>query len=180
MDDTTLISSSWSNTEKMLSTCHSFYLTNDIKANVKKYEIIKINSKKEDDIKIDNNKITKVNSKEGNRFLGVYFTPNCDQKINVNRIEMMVKRFTKRMSWSKVTDKQIIKIWNVVMIPAIEYQLQTTILTMGECNRIMAQINKIIKNKANLPSNIPNSIIYDKDILYTKLKIYTTYNKKCY
>lgn len=81
---------------------HSFYRTNDIKANIKKYEIIKINSNKKDNIKINNEKISKINDKEGNRFLGVYFMPNCDQKINVNRIITIFKKFARNMQWHKV------------------------------------------------------------------------------
>lgn len=54
------------------------------------------------------------------------------------------------------------------MILAIEYQLQTTVLSYNECSRIMAKINKVIKHKVNLSSNTPNSIIYDKELYEVK------------
>lgn len=70
MDDTTLISKSYDKMVGMLEICHSFYKLNDIKANPKKYEIIRINDKENRDMIIEDQKIDKINSKNGNRFWG--------------------------------------------------------------------------------------------------------------
>src|SRR5947207_15395073 len=72
MDDTTLIAKDKKSLEKMIKICHEFFDLNDIQANIKKYELIKINKENEDLI-INNNKIDKVNNAEGNRYLGFYF-----------------------------------------------------------------------------------------------------------
>ncbi|PKY51901.1 hypothetical protein RhiirA4_469210 [Rhizophagus irregularis] len=63
MDDTTLISSNKIQLEKMIEICHEFFHINDIKANVSKYELIKINNKEEDLI-IKGEKINKINNEE--------------------------------------------------------------------------------------------------------------------
>ena len=58
MDDTTLIAKDKNNLEKMIKICHEFFDINDIQANVKKYELIKIN-KPDEDLIINENKILK-------------------------------------------------------------------------------------------------------------------------
>ncbi|PKB96285.1 hypothetical protein RhiirA5_435086 [Rhizophagus irregularis] len=80
MDDTTLISSNKRQLERMINICHEFFKINDIKANVSKYELIKINNKTEDLI-IEGNKIEKVNDKNININ---YFDEN--EKTNRNQI----------------------------------------------------------------------------------------------
>ncbi|GBC03184.1 hypothetical protein RclHR1_00500032 [Rhizophagus clarus] len=87
MDDTTLIGKNKESLEKMIEICHEFFDINDIKANVKKYELIKINSKQDDDLIIENEKITKVNSDEGNRFLGIWFRYDNRRKIYKKKLK---------------------------------------------------------------------------------------------
>ncbi|GET50874.1 hypothetical protein GLOIN_2v1790647 [Rhizophagus irregularis DAOM 181602=DAOM 197198] len=48
MDDTTMISKNKIQLEKMIEICHQFFKINDIKANVSKYELIKINNTNEE------------------------------------------------------------------------------------------------------------------------------------
>ncbi|PKK40804.1 hypothetical protein RhiirC2_805314 [Rhizophagus irregularis] len=54
MDDTTIISKSRDGILEMLDICHSFYDVNDIKANPKKYEVIKINNFENEQLIINN------------------------------------------------------------------------------------------------------------------------------
>ncbi|PKK64962.1 hypothetical protein RhiirC2_853935 [Rhizophagus irregularis] len=69
MDDTTLISKNKEGLEKMIKICHEFFKINDIKANIGKYELIKINNN-QDNLVIKGEEVKKVNSCEGNRYLG--------------------------------------------------------------------------------------------------------------
>ncbi|GES80782.1 RNA-directed DNA polymerase from mobile element jockey-like [Rhizophagus clarus] len=76
MDDTTLIGGNKNKLMKMIEICHEFFEINDIKANIKKYELIRINGSEDNEnneLIINNEKIEKVNNPEGNRFLGIYF-----------------------------------------------------------------------------------------------------------
>ncbi|GET57261.1 hypothetical protein GLOIN_2v1790647 [Rhizophagus irregularis DAOM 181602=DAOM 197198] len=47
MNDTMLIENDKESIDKMIKICHQFFEINDIKANVSKYELIKINYKKD-------------------------------------------------------------------------------------------------------------------------------------
>ncbi|GBC44877.2 hypothetical protein GLOIN_2v1790647 [Rhizophagus irregularis DAOM 181602=DAOM 197198] len=62
MEDTTLIAKDENLIKYLLDICHSFYKMCDIKANVKKYELIRINNPDGDHkyFKIYENRITKI------------------------------------------------------------------------------------------------------------------------
>lgn len=76
----------------MLEICHSFYKCTDIKANIKKYEVIKINSN-EKTITINEDKIEKINNKNKNRFLDIFFTHNYNRRVHINKIQNMIDGF---------------------------------------------------------------------------------------
>lgn len=62
MEDTTLIAKDENLIKYLLDICHSFYKMCDIKANVKKYELIRINNPDGDHkyFKFYENRITKI------------------------------------------------------------------------------------------------------------------------
>jgi hypothetical protein len=167
MDDTTLISRNKYGLEYMLQICKDFYIMNDIKANPKKYELIKINST-EKELIIDQQLIEKVNHPIGNRFLGIFFHHKNKRKIYVEKITSIAKNFVQICNWKQLTEKQAIYIWNTVFIPRIEYQLAVVVLTKKECNKIMGIVNSTIKHKGCLSKSTSNAIIYDEDIYKVK------------
>src|SRR5206468_2913411 len=71
----------------------------------------------------------------------------------------------KIFNYKHLTDKQIIAIWNMVIIPRIEYQIQGVVLKKKECENLMARINCLVKRKGNLASSTNNFIVYDKDMM---------------
>ncbi|GBC20468.2 Down syndrome cell adhesion molecule-like protein Dscam2 [Rhizophagus irregularis DAOM 181602=DAOM 197198] len=168
MDDMTLISRSHDQIMDMLEICHSFYRLNDIKANPKKYEIIRINNVEKRDMIIEGQKIEKINSKNGNRFLGIFFTYNNNRAVHIKKMKDMIEGFVKIMNRKIITDKQVCKLWNTNMIPALEYQLQGVVITENEAKQLMAPINTLIKHKCKMPSSLPNCVLYDKDIYGVK------------
>ncbi|PKY52260.1 hypothetical protein RhiirA4_469785 [Rhizophagus irregularis] len=129
MDDTTIISDSKDKLEKLISTCHSFFKINNIQANVQKYELIKINAKEKEDLNIEGVKIKKVNDEEGNRYLGFYFKHNNKRSIYKRKIKEIVDKAAKIMRFKMLTEKQVTAVWNMVVIPQIEYQLQGVLLS---------------------------------------------------
>jgi hypothetical protein len=90
MDDTTLISKNKKQLTKMINICHQFFKINDIKANISKYELIKINNKEKEDLIIESEKITRVNSDDGNRYLGIYFRHDNKRRIYKEKITSIV------------------------------------------------------------------------------------------
>jgi hypothetical protein len=168
MDDTTLIGRSKEKLTKMVDICHEFFKINDIKANIGKYELIKINDRKNDTLIINNIKVEKVNKTNGNRYLGFYFRHDNNRNIYVNKIKEIIDKTVKILRWKTLTEKQIITIWNMVIIPRIKYQLLGITLTKQECMKLMAPINKLVKHKGNFATSLPNYILYDKDFLGLK------------
>jgi hypothetical protein len=71
----------------------------------------------------------KINfSNDGVRFLGVWINNNVDFKFHNICIESTVKMMINIMRRKKLTAKESIYLWNSVVIPMIEYQLQCTVL----------------------------------------------------
>ncbi|RGB21467.1 hypothetical protein C1646_787641, partial [Rhizophagus diaphanus] len=164
----TLISKSRDGVMIMLDICHSFYRVNDIKANPNKYEIIRINDVEKKSITINNIEIAKINSTQGNRFLGIFFTYDNNRQKHINKIRDMIKGFVGIMSRKILTDKQVAKLWNVTLIPAIEYQLLGVVLTRKEADTLIVSLNILMKQKCGMAKNLPNSILYDKDLYGVK------------
>ncbi|GES80037.1 hypothetical protein GLOIN_2v1817843 [Rhizophagus clarus] len=151
IDDTTLISKNKSSLEK-------------IKANIGKYELIKINNEQEEDLKIKNEIIKKVNNEEGNRFPGIWFRYDNRRKTYKKKIKNIIDQACKLFSWKQLNEKQIIATWNIVIIPRIEHQLQVIVRSKEECTTLMQRINKLVKQKSELAISTPNFTLYDKDI----------------
>jgi hypothetical protein len=99
---------------------------------LKKYELIKINRENED-LSIEGNKIMNVNNEEGNRYLGFYFRKDNKKGIYVKKIKTIIDKACKIFNYKQLTDKQVVNVWNMVIIPRIEYQLQGVILNRKEC-----------------------------------------------
>ncbi|PKK65988.1 hypothetical protein RhiirC2_715180 [Rhizophagus irregularis] len=72
------------------------------------------------------------------------------------------------MRFKMLTEKQATAIWNMVIIPKLEYQLQGCLLTENECKNLMSPIMKLCKHKGYLPSSLPNYIMFDKDLMGVK------------
>lgn len=108
-------------------------------------------------------KVNKVNDKEGNRYLGIYFRKDNRRKTYKKKIKDIVDKACNIFTWKKLNDKQIIT-WNMVIIPRIEYQLQAIVLTKNECIQLMTRINCLVKNSAQISRSSPNFILYEKGL----------------
>ncbi|PKC03282.1 hypothetical protein RhiirA5_423998 [Rhizophagus irregularis] len=81
---------------------------------------------------------------------------------------MITKKETAIWEFFQLNEKQIIAVWNIVIIPRIEYQLAAIVLKKSECNKLMTRLNMIIKKRASLARSTSNFVIYEKDILGAK------------
>lgn len=59
-------------------------------------------------------------------------------------------------------------LWNTVIIPVIEYQLQAVVLSEEVCKQIMSKVHKLIKHSCGLSISCPNALVEDKDIMNVK------------
>ncbi|CAJ0909887.1 12179_t:CDS:2, partial [Entrophospora sp. SA101] len=62
------------------------------------------------------------------------------------------------MKHKHLTDKQILYIFNRVMIPRLEYRLQLTLLSENECKILGAKCRKLFKQKVGLASTVTNAV----------------------
>lgn len=168
MDDTTIIGRNKESIEKMVTICHEFFQINEIKANIGKYELIKINSQ-EENLSIEGKIVEKMNNNEGHRYLGIWFKHNNKRKIFKKKIKSIVDQACKIFTWKKLTEKQIRSVWNMVIISHIEYQIQAIVLSEGKCENLMYKFNMLMKRCAGLTISTPNMILYDKELFGLKL-----------
>src|SRR4051794_6615993 len=64
-----------------------------------------------------------------------------------------------------ITDKQLLYLYNMVIIPRIEYRTQLTILSKRDCDSIIAPFRQLYKNK--FVYRLLRQMQYWKTILYT-------------
>jgi hypothetical protein len=98
------------------------------------------------------------------RSLGVFVTESGSKKFQKERMKKMVDYMATILRGKQITDKQVIYIFNVVIIPMLEYNLNDMTLTEKECNKIASGFIAIIKNKACLARTSPNALIYAKEV----------------
>ena len=70
-----------------------------------------------------------------------------------------------------ITDKQLLYLYNMVIIPRIEYRTQLTILSKRDCDSIIAPFRQLYKNKIRLSSTAPNAIL-ENNFIYKFRDLY--------
>ncbi len=71
----------------------------------------------------------------------------------------------KAILWKKASVSQLVYLNNSVLLPSIEYRLQTSFLSKNTCKRIQRPIWTLIKNKLGLAKSAPNSMCIHRRIL---------------
>ncbi len=61
--------------------------------------------------------------------------------------------------YKKVTDKQLLYVFNTVIIPCLKYRSQLVFLSEDTCSQLMISFRKLFKHKLNLNQCIPNAIL---------------------
>ncbi len=75
------------------------------------------------------------------------------------------------LKYKKVTDKQLLYVFNAVVIPRLEYRSQLVFLSEDLCSTLMAPFRKLFKHKLNLNQCIPNAIL-STNLLYNFRSLY--------
>ena len=73
-----------------------------------------------------------------------------------------------------ITDKQLLYLYNMVIIPRIEYRTRLTILSKRDCDSIIDLFGNYTKTK--FVYRLLRQMQYWKTILYTNFEIYTKSN----
>ncbi|GBC20729.2 hypothetical protein GLOIN_2v1479662 [Rhizophagus irregularis DAOM 181602=DAOM 197198] len=176
MDDTNFLSENKADLEKILEIADSFYNINDIKINKEKSELLwktKKGHNMSEIVKIkfgNKDLIIKPADKKGSvRILGVWFNAYNRREHVIAQIREEVRNCCETMILrKKLSDKQMSFIFNVLIIPKIEYHAQMIILTEEECNSLIAPFRMLYKNKIGLARTAPNALMHTREFYNLK------------
>src|ERR1044072_6945150 len=171
MDDTTWVTPSKTNLELILEIADDFYKLNNIKVNKTKSELI-VNIPNEDipqEITLSFGNETVVISpaqrNESIRTLGVWINFDNNRSFIKQQALDEVRSMCNIIKRKRLTDKQLLYLFNMVIIPKIEYRTQLCYLSPTECSDIMKPFRKIFKQKLHFASSMPNAILENR-LLY--------------
>jgi hypothetical protein len=168
MDDTTWITPSQQNLEQILEIADDFYNLNNIKVNKTKSELI-VNIPDEvipDEITLNFGAesiiINPAKRNQSVRSLGVWV--NFDNNRTFIRKQALdeVTSMCNVLRRKKLTNKQLLYLYNMVVIPRIEYRTQLCYLSRRECDNIMKPFRKLFKQKLHFASSMPNAILENR------------------
>ena len=123
MDDTTWIAPNQHNMEKILSIADEFYIMTNTAINKEK-SVLKTNAKnlpKPLTLKFGNNQIKIENTTDPVHFLGVWIKFTISKKHTIDQSRLEIKKFVNIIKRKPLTDKQMVYITNMVLIPIIIY-----------------------------------------------------------
>lgn len=169
MDDTTWITESKKALESILEIADDFYDLNNIKVNKDKSILLTNNIEHEDsqgkiNIQFGKETIYINNNKEPARLLGVWIYLKSNKQFVQEQAKNEVIKFCNIMRKKKATDKQMLYLWNMIIIPRIEYRTQITFLNKRECDSISSPFRKLFKYKLQLSSTAPNALMNNREI----------------
>jgi len=169
MDDATLISSSKEGLENLLTISEEFNSLVNISANHSKYELVSTQTLK-NEVVVFSTQQSFISSKTitlkalgrstSFRFLGVWFNLNLSQKFVVDQLRTECQFFATTIKHKLLTDKQLLYLYNRVLIPKLEFRAQTTSVPLRQCDQIEAPIKRLFKNKSGLMSTTPDVALY--------------------
>ncbi|CAB4436115.1 unnamed protein product [Rhizophagus irregularis] len=175
MDDSTLISSTKSGMESMLSITEEFYAINNTSANHNKYVLItnslpltsvstpspiNFNLTLSNLNRVPSISITPISMTTSFRFLGVWFNINTTREFVKKQVKRECNSFAATIRPAKLSAKQVVYLHNTVLIPKLEYHMQVTHLSEAECSTTTGHIRSVVKHKGNFSRSLPNPILY--------------------
>ncbi|CAG8747827.1 22818_t:CDS:2, partial [Rhizophagus irregularis] len=158
---------------KILSIADTFYNLNDIKINKDKSELLLRKKYIPESLSLSFGKSIvniKPTSQTGSiRLLEVWFNAFNRRNHVIYQIKHKINNCCDSMMLrKKLTDKQMVYIFNVLIIPRIEYRAQLIILSEQECNKFMAKFRILFKHKLKFMKTTPNLIIHLKEMFNVK------------
>ncbi|GBB96241.1 hypothetical protein RclHR1_27090002 [Rhizophagus clarus] len=94
------------------------------------------------------------------RFLGVWFNINGSRDFVKKQIAGECNSFAATLRPARLSAKQVVYLYNSVLIPKLEYCMQVTHLSVSDCYAATRSIRSLVKHKANFSRSLPNSILY--------------------
>src|SRR6185295_5299855 len=151
---------------EILKIANEFFCMNDITINKTKSYLVAINTSRENKevgVKMGEDTLFPVADDFPVRSLGVYITETGSKRFQRERMKKLTDYMASTLRGKYITDKQAIYIFNAVVVPMLEYNLNDMTLTENECWKMTTRFLSVIKNKALLARTSPNAIMYAKE-----------------
>ena len=168
MDDLNLLSTSKTKLQTSLNITTEFFLLNDIKANPSKTKLLAINTKETKEIQMMDTPIKAQHSTTPIRILGIWISEKSIIQPNRTKIIEDVHLIKQSLKRKYTTGPIAIYLYKKVLLPRIEYKLQTTYLTSNQLKKTQQIIDTTIKHKFELERTIPNNWFYNPQIFNYK------------
>ena len=94
------------------------------------------------------------------RILGVWINQDFKKTFILNQAKSIIKKACKLMNFKRLTEHQILYIYNRVISSQIEYKIQLTIFNKEEFLKISVPFRKLLKKRTHLVNTIPNYMLY--------------------
>ena len=157
----------------ILDKAREFYRANDSQINSNKSVLIVINRKEEESKSVqaglNMELVTMLDNKETTRFLGIWIDSKEHKKATIDKIKQDINKITSVLKGKKAIEKQALYIFNRILIPRIEYKIRYCHLFPDECNKLTVQYRTVLKNKAEIYNILPNSTVYHKGFLISRV-----------
>ncbi|PKB96851.1 hypothetical protein RhiirA5_385057, partial [Rhizophagus irregularis] len=87
------------------------------------------------------------------RFLGVWFCLSASSRFVHDQSTSMVKDMAALLSPKKLLAQHVAYLYNVVLLPRLEFRLQTTLFAESTINRMVSPMLSLIRQKADISRN---------------------------
>ncbi|GBC51661.2 hypothetical protein GLOIN_2v1790829 [Rhizophagus irregularis DAOM 181602=DAOM 197198] len=171
MDDSTLIASSKIGIDDRLSITAKFYTLNNIQANSAKYVLLS-SSSPSSQINFDLSPSSLVTTTSlylssltlntSFQFLGVWFSLSASPQFVLKQSRSMVKDMAALLGPKKLLTQHIAYLYNAVLLPRLEFRLQTTFFSESTIHSIIAPIFSVLWKKAGLAATTPLALSFLK------------------
>src|SRR6266511_2157315 len=115
--------------------------------------------------------ITPLPLNDSTRILGVWLTAGKSNQHIIKQIREEIVSCCALLKHKIITDKQILYIYNTVIIPRIEFRSQLVFLSKDQCDNIQACFRSLLKHKLRMPKNTPNAILKN-NLIYNFRDLY--------
>src|SRR2546421_5814407 len=171
MDDTNWISDSELNLAAILNLAQSFFRFTHIRVNHFKAELLRSYPNTNARLPptafapitftLQDQSVT-ISPKPYNcsvRYLGVWISLSKQKSFAKTQATSEVSTCCRYIKRKWLTDKQLLYVYNMVIVPRLEYRSQLTIFSQSEWDGISASFRTIFKNKLRLSRSAPNALL---------------------
>src|ERR1044071_2020837 len=176
IDDTTWIAKSITDLQDILAIAQSFCSLNDIWINNDKATLLtnnQLHAGKECTLLVNSTstvvKIEPINSVT--RVLGVWISMSKSKSYVIDQIKDEITKDCNYL-WSKrITDKQMLYIFNTVIVPRLEYKSQLTFISEAKLHSLTAPFRILFKHKLSMNKCSPNAFLTNP-LIYNYRNLY--------